>query len=83
MISHLESLLEDACPDLRVCSCGGCHHVLVSNAECERVPHFSRGIAPLYIRASGVPFCRGCSTERKMLAVLAGRKRVASRGRAK
>lgn len=75
-VSQFERLLEDSCPDLRVSSCGSCGHVVVSERECKRRPHFARGISPVFVRAAGVPFCRSCSSDGQVLAVLEGRKRT-------
>lgn len=74
MISQLERLLEDSCPELRVMSCGSCGHILVSEKECRRKPHYCRGLSPVFLRARGVPFCRGCSSDGQVRYVLDGRK---------
>jgi hypothetical protein len=74
MISQLERLLEDSCPELRVSTCGNCGYLVVSERECRRNPHYARGISPVYMRALGVPFCRGCSTDDQIRHVLQARK---------
>lgn len=81
-VTHFERLMEEACPDLKVCDCGGCGFLLVSEREIRRRPHYARGISPVFVRAAGVPFCRGCSSDGQVRGVLDGRKR-ATRGRAK
>ncbi len=74
-LTQLELILEDRCPDLRVSSCGGCGHLLVGEREAGRHGHFARGISPVFVRAMGVPFCKGCSSDGEVRFVLETRKK--------
>lgn len=70
MTSAMEELLEDVCPDLPVCSCAGCGEVMVPDGLSKKHRHFAAGLRVVFLRARGVPFCRGCTADEVVKQVL-------------
>ena len=71
----IEERIEHERPDLPVCNCGSCGKLLVSEDAKKKYGAAARRIDTVFLRARGVPFCRGCASDGEVRYVMDARRR--------
>jgi hypothetical protein len=74
-INRLEELIEYDRPDMPVCNCGSCKKLLVSEDAKKKYGAAARNLDTVFLRARGVPFCRGCASDGEVRFVIDARER--------
>lgn len=71
----IEERIEHECPSLPVMNCGSCKKLLVSEDAKKKFGPAARRIDTVFLRARGVPFCRGCASDGEVRYVIDARRR--------